>query len=73
MRNYYQGEMECAKPGAMRALQDERLAGTVRHVYKNVAHYRNLMDAKGVSPDDVKSVDDLPKLPFITKDALRDE
>ena len=73
MRNYYKGEMECAKPGAMRALQDERLAGTVRHVYKNVAHYRNLMDAKGVSPDDVKSVDDLPKLPCITKDALRDE
>jgi len=73
VRSYYQSEMECAKPDVMRALQSERLAETVRHVYKNVAYYRNLMDAEGVSPDDVKSIDDLPKLPFISKEALRDE
>jgi phenylacetate-CoA ligase len=65
--------MERAKPEAMRELQSERLARTVRHVYKNVAYYRNLMDSQGVSPDDIKSIDDLPKLPFVTKDALRDE
>jgi phenylacetate-CoA ligase len=56
----------------MRALQDERLVKTVRRVYADVAYYRNVMDANGVSPDDVKSVDDLHKLPFITKDALRE-
>lgn len=73
MRNYYQREMECAAPEVMRALQGERLAGVVRRVYNNVARYRKLMDEHGVSPDDVKSVDDLPKLPFITKETLRDE
>jgi phenylacetate-CoA ligase len=65
--------MECAAPEVMRALQGERLAGVVRRVYNNVARYRKLMDEHGVSPDDVKSVDDLPKLPFITKETLRDE
>jgi len=71
--SYYQGDMECAALDKMRDTQSERLAGTVRHVYRNVACYRDLMDKKGVSPDDIKSVDDLPKLPFISKDSLRDE
>jgi phenylacetate-CoA ligase len=64
--------MECAKPDVMRALQSERLLETVRHVYKNVPYYRNLMDSKGILPDGIKSVDDLPKLPFLTKDMLRE-
>jgi phenylacetate-CoA ligase len=41
-------------------------------VYENVEYYRRLMDEKGVAPGDVKSVDDLRKLPFLTKDDLRD-
>ena len=72
MGSYYQSETECAKPDVMRALQSERLTETVKHVYKNVDYYRNLMDSKDVSPDDIKSVDDLSKLPFISKEALRD-
>lgn len=72
MPNYYQPEIECASREQIRAWQDERLAKTVRHVYQNVPYYRNLMDKQGVTPDDIHSVDDLCKLPFLTKDDLRD-
>ncbi|WP_040196371.1 phenylacetate--CoA ligase family protein [Candidatus Soleaferrea massiliensis] len=71
MPNYYQPEIECASREQIRAWQDERLVNTVRHVYKNVPYYREMMDQKGVSPDDIRSVDDLHKLPFLTKDDLR--
>jgi phenylacetate-CoA ligase len=56
----------------MRKLQSERLAGNVRHVYENVPYYRKMMEDNGVGPEDIKSVDDLPKLPFLTKDNLKD-
>jgi phenylacetate-CoA ligase len=70
--HYFQPEIECASQDQIRAWQDERLVKTVKHVYNNVPYYRNLMDKKGVLPDDIKSVDDLHKLPFLTKDDLRD-
>lgn len=72
MGHYFQPEIECASQDQIRAWQDERLVKTVKHVYNNVPYYRNLMDKKGVLPDDIKSVDDLHKLPFLTKDDLRD-
>ncbi|MBC8527982.1 phenylacetate--CoA ligase [Christensenellaceae bacterium NSJ-44] len=72
MENYYQPEIECASREQIRAWQDEHLVKTVHHVYKNVPYYRNLMDQKGVTPEDIKSVDDLHKLPFLTKDDLRE-
>lgn len=72
MPNYYQPEIECASPEQIRAWQDEGLVKTVHRVYENVPYYRNLMDQKGVTPDDIHSVDDLHKLPFLTKDDLRD-
>jgi len=56
----------------MRALQSARLVAQVEHAYKNVPYYRDMMDKKGVSPSDIKSVDDLHKLPFIEKSDLRD-
>lgn len=56
----------------MRALQNERLVKQVKHVWDNVPYYRKKMEEKGVTPDDIKSVDDLHKLPFITKADLRD-
>lgn len=70
--NYYQPEIECAAPEIIRAWQDERLKETVQRVYKNVPYYRDLLDKKGISPDEINGVDDLHKLPFITKDDLRD-
>nr|WP_122012210.1 phenylacetate--CoA ligase [Maliibacterium massiliense] len=72
MPNYYQPEIECASRDQIHAWQSERLVKTVRRVYQNVAYYRNLMDQKGVTPDDIRSVDDLHKLPFLTKNDLRD-
>lgn len=72
MQRYFQPEIECASHEQIRAWQDERLVKTVRHAYDHIPYYRNLMDKKGVVPEDIQSVDDLKKLPFLTKDDLRD-
>lgn len=72
MGNYFQPEIECASQDQIRAWQNERLVKQVQHVYKNVPYYRNLMDKKGVTPNDIRSVEDLHKLPFLTKDDLRE-
>lgn len=72
MEKYYQKEIECASPEKIRELQDERLVKQVKHVWDNVPYYRKKMEEKGVTPDDIKSVDDLHKLPFISKADLRD-
>ena len=72
MEHYYQPEIECASREQIREWQSERLAKTVKHVYENVEYYRKRMDEQGIKPEDIKSVDDLYKLPFITKDDLRD-
>ena len=72
MERYYQKEIETASQEQIRAWQDERLKNTVRHVYENVPFYRQRMEEAGVIPEDIQSVDDLHKLPFITKDDLRD-
>ncbi|MBE7032692.1 MAG: phenylacetate--CoA ligase [Ruminococcaceae bacterium] len=72
MENYYQKEIETASYEQIRAWQSERLVKTVKHVYENNTYYRKLMDEKGVTPDAIKGVDDLHKLPFLTKDDLRE-
>ena len=54
------------------AIQLERLQETVHRVYEKVAPYRKKMDDMGVKPDDIKSLKDLSKLPFVTKQDLRD-
>jgi phenylacetate-CoA ligase len=55
----------------LEALQLTRLQQTVRHAYANVPHYRSKLDAAGVHPDDIRSLDDVTRLPFTTKDDLR--
>ncbi len=72
MPNYFQPEIECASTDELRAIQNEKLVKQVKHVYDNVKYYRDLMDEKGVKPEDIKSIDDLHKLPFLTKADLRD-
>ncbi len=72
MGNYYQKDIETASYEQIRAWQSERLVKTVNHVYENNRYYRKLMDEKGVTPADIKGVDDLHKLPFLTKDDLRE-
>ncbi len=72
MHNYYQKEIECMPREELRALQNEKLVRQVRHVWENQPYYRKKMEEKGVTPDDIKSVDDLWKLPFMSKTDLRD-
>ena len=72
MPNYYQPEIETMPYEQLRQLQNERFMKQVRHVWDNVPYYRNKMEEKGVTIDDIHSMDDLHKLPFLTKDDLRD-
>ena len=71
-QNYFQKEIETMPLEEMRKLQSEKLVKQVKHVYENVPYYRNLMDEKGVKPEDIKGIDDLHKLPFLQKSDLRD-
>ena len=72
MANYYQPEIETASREEILALQNARLVKQVQHVWDNVPYYRAKMEEKGVTPADIQSVDDLHKLPFLTKADLRD-
>lgn len=72
MNRYWQQEIETAPYEEIKQLQDTRLVKTVKHVYNNVKYYKDLMDKSGVKPSDIKSIDDLCKLPFTCKQDLRD-
>ncbi len=72
MERYYQPEIECASREQILAWQNERLVKQVRNVWDNVPYYRKKMEAKGLTPADIKGVEDLYKLPFVTKDDLRE-
>ena len=71
-KKYYQPEIETMPVEELKALQSERLVKQVKHVWDNVPYYRKKMEEKGVTPDDIKGIEDLHKLPFLTKDDLRD-
>jgi phenylacetate-CoA ligase len=64
--------IEHASRDELQALQLERLKWTLRHAYENVPHYRKRFDEAGVHPDDLKSLSDISKFPFTTKQDLRD-
>jgi phenylacetate-CoA ligase len=72
MEHYYQEEIECASPEQIRKIQDEKLRDQVKHVWDNVPYYRKKMEEAGVKPEDINSVDDLHKLPFLSKADLRE-
>lgn len=72
MSNYYQKEFETMTVDEIQKLQSEKLVKQVKHVYDNVEYYRNLMDKKGVKPEDIKGIEDLHKLPLLCKDDLRE-
>ena len=69
---YWQKEYETMPVEEIKKLQSARLVEQVKHVYENVAVYRQKMDEKGVKPEDIKGIEDLHKLPFLKKDDLRD-
>ena len=68
---YWEGEKECISREALRQLQLERLQATVLRVYMNVPFYRKKFDALGIDPDSFRSLEDVSKLPFTSKDDLR--
>ena len=70
--SYYSKEIECAPRSEIRRLQSERLVEQVRYVWDNVPYYRHKMEEKGVTPSDIKGIEDISKLPFLKKDDLRD-
>ena len=72
MERYYQKEIECAPVEELKAMQNAKLVKQVKHAYEHVPYYRDLMDKKGVKPEDIKSTADIYKLPFISKADLRD-
>lgn len=65
-------EEECLSRDEMHILQSKRLVKTVQKVYKNVSFYKKKMDNIGVEVGDIKGIEDLSKLPFTTKQDLRD-
>ena len=63
---------ECMSRDELHHLQGKRLVKTVNHVYHNVEFYRKKMQSLGLEPGDIQTADDITKLPFTTKDDLRD-
>lgn len=72
MNQYWNKTYECMERTALRELQGERLRATVKRVYENVPFYREKMQQKGITPMDIRTIDDIVKLPFTVKDDLRD-
>ena len=71
-KKYFQPEIETASRDQISEWQIKGLKETVARVYENVPYYRNKMDEKGVKPEDIRTLEDIRKLPFLTKDDLRD-
>ena len=57
--NYYQKHIETMPVEELQKLQSQKLVKQVQHVYDNVPYYRNLMDEKGVRPEDIRGIEDL--------------
>lgn len=72
-RKIWNSAAECMDREQLRALQGERLRTVVQREYENVPLYRERMQKAGISPLDIRSVDDLKYLPFTEKTDLRDQ
>ena len=70
---YFSESVETMPVSEIQRIQSEKLVKQVRHVYEHVEPYRKKMEEAGVKPEDIQGIEDLHKLPFITKDDLRDE
>jgi len=65
-------DIETMEPAALKALQGDYLKKLIPYIYQNCAVYKGKLDAAGVSPDGIGSIDDIKKLPFTTKEDMRD-
>lgn len=72
MKNVYKKNVECMDRSELKKLQSERLVAQVKRMYENVELFRMRMDKLGLKPSDIRSVEDLHKLPFSYKQDLRD-
>lgn len=70
--SYFNKELETLSVAKLRTLQSERLREKVNTLYHKVGFYKNLFERNNIKPEDIKSVEDLHKIPFTKKDALRD-
>ncbi len=68
----FQPDIETLPQNELRKLQDERLTNLVQYVYERVPFYKNALDERGIKPSDIKSIDDITKLPITKKTDLRD-
>lgn len=68
----YNEKIECANKENLKNLQSERLVKLVKYVYDNSPAYKQKLDKAGIIPTDIKSIDDITKLPFTPKEDLRD-
>ena len=71
-KKFYQPEAETMPVNEIKKLQEYKLIRQVRYVYEHVEYYRKLMDEKGVKPEDITSLEDISKLPFLSKNDLRE-
>ena len=69
--SYWEKEKECLPVSQLRELQLERFKKTLRLAWNKVPYYRRKMQNSGVTPADIKSLADIQKLPFTTKEDLR--
>ena len=72
MAIYWNQAAECMDPKELKELQGKRLVDTVRRMYANTPYYAEKMKAAGLSPGDIRGLEDLHRLPFTTKSDLRD-
>lgn len=72
MQKYFDLALECASREVMRKIQSERLVAMVKRCYENVPFYKKKFDEMGLKPEDIRSIDDIVKLPFTVKQDLRD-
>ena len=71
-RRYWNEEAQTMPPDALRALQEDRLREAVGRAYEGAGFFRRRFDEAGIRPDDVKTLDDLPRIPRFQKEALRE-
>lgn len=72
MANYFQPEIETMPVEQIKAMQNEKIVKQVKHAYDNVEYYRKKCDEIGVKPEDIHGIEDIHKLPLMTKNDLRD-
>ncbi len=71
-QKYYEPEIECMPRPQLEAMQLERLQAMVKYAYENTVYYKRSLDEAGIAPEDVKTLKDLEKFPFIDKQTERE-